>query len=138
MDTFTADKRSEVMKRVASKNTTPEMAVRKLVHGLGFRYSLHRSDLPGKPDLVLNSRRKVILVHGCFWHGHTCRSGRNQPASNIEYWRPKLERTRVRDRSSIRKLRRLGWSVAVVWECQVGDAGALSLRLSRFLGRAYE
>lgn len=111
-------KRSEVMARVKSSNTQPEMVVRRLVHGLGHRYRLHRKDLPGTPDLVLPRHGKVIFVHGCFWHQHHCRRGNRQPKSNQEYWIPKLQRNVQRDRRVRKELKRLGWSVLVVWECQ--------------------
>src|SRR5215469_16113642 len=110
-DTFSPVERSAVMRRVRSSNTKPEMAVRSLVHGLGFRYSLRRRDLPGYPDLAFPGRRCVIFVHGCFWHGHSCRAGRNRPASNRDYWIPKLTRNQARDAANHLSLRRLGWRV---------------------------
>src|SRR5258708_2127618 len=98
MDTFTTRKRSEIMSRIRAKDTKPEMAVRSLVHRMGFRYRLHCRELPGNPDLVFPSRRKIIFVHGCFWHGHRCRSGQNRPASNTTYWVTKLNRNEARDK----------------------------------------
>ena len=96
------------MKRVRGKDTRPELAVRSLVHGMGFRYALHRRDLPGNPDLVFPARNRVIFVHGCFWHGHSCRAGRNWPSSNTGYWTAKLDRNQARDAANRRRLRRLG------------------------------
>jgi DNA mismatch endonuclease (patch repair protein) len=125
--------RSAIMRAVKARNTKPEMIVRQLVYRLGFRYRLHRSDLPGTPDLVFASRRKVILVHGCFWHGHTCRRGARIPKTNIGYWRDKIRRNRRRDAASMEALRQLGWDPLVVWECQLADAGRLIARIECFL-----
>jgi len=122
MDTFTPAERSGVMGRVRGKDTRPEMAVRRMVHRLGFRYALHRRDLPGNPD----------LVHGCFWHSHTCRAGRNRPSSNQSYWTPKLNRNQTRDAANRRRLRNLGWHILVIWECQLRDPDRLRARIARF------
>lgn len=121
------------MARVRAKGTKPEMVVRRLVHGLGYRYRLHSTKLPGKPDLVFTGRRKVILVHGCFWHGHDCRAGRNRPGSSQEYWLPKLQRNAERDARNQQALQELGWSCLVVWECQTKDVRQLEARIRRFL-----
>jgi DNA mismatch endonuclease (patch repair protein) len=123
------------MRAVKSTNTAPEMIVRRLVHGLGYRYRLHRPDPPGKPDLVFTSRGKVIFVNGCFWHQHACKRGNRQPASNVDYWRRKLAKNVARDRANVRKLRRLGWCVLTVWECQIKRPTLLP-RVSRFLTKA--
>lgn len=120
------------MRRVRGKDTAPEMTVRSVVHRLGFRFALHRRDLPGKPDLVFPSRQRVIFVHGCFWHGHHCRSGRNRPSSNTEYWTAKLDRNRSRDARNRRRLRNLGWRVLVVWECELKNQDRLRARISGF------
>lgn len=127
--------RSEIMARVKSGDTRPEMVVRRIVHGLGYRYRLHRRDLPGTPDLVLPRHRKVIFVHGCFWHQHRCPRGDRRPKSNQEYWIPKLQRNVQRDRRARRQLNRLGWSVLVVWECQTTQKHREKLiaKLTRFL-----
>ncbi|MEK6233793.1 MAG: very short patch repair endonuclease [Planctomycetales bacterium] len=117
-DTFSAAKRSQIMSRVRSKDTTPELIVRKLCFSLGYRSRLHAQNLPGKPDLVFPGRSKVIFVHGCFWHLHTCKRGRNVPASRVEYWENKLNRNKPRDQSTRRRLRYRGWKVLTVWECQ--------------------
>ena len=132
MDTFTRDQRSAVMRRVRGKDTQPELTVRRMAHRMGLRFSLHRSDLPGNPDLVFPCRRKVIFVHGCFWHGHDCRSGRNRPSSNREYWIPKLDRNKARDAASRRRLRAQGWSVLTVWECELKHTERLRNRIARF------
>lgn len=122
------------MGRVRSKNTKPEMVVRRLVHSLGFRYRLHRGDLPGKPDLVFPSRRKIIFVHGCFWHRHSraCPLTR-LPKSKLDFWRAKLEKNRIRDRENFRLLRKAGWAILVVWECEVGDLDEMTSRIVAFL-----
>lgn len=133
MDTFTQLKRSAVMRAIKGKNTVPELMVRSLLHSLGYRYRIHATTLPGKPDLVFASRGKVIFVHGCFWHGHEgCRYS-HLPKSNQAYWEAKISRNKVRDARAIRRLRQLGWSVATVWACQVKDASRLEKRLVRFL-----
>jgi len=134
MDVFEANKRSDIMRRVRSEDTQPEMAVRKMIHALGSRFRLHRKDLPGTPDIVLPRHQKAILVHGCFWHGHDCPAGRNTPKSNIEYWSRKLERNRLRDADNLAKLKAMGWDVLIVWECEVRNVENMKLRLERFLG----
>lgn len=132
-DVFPSDKRSWIMGRVREKNTSPELKVRSLVHRLGYRFRLHRKDLPGKPDLVFPSRKKIIFVHGCFWHGHDCSRGNRTAKSNTEYWVEKILRNTERDVQHRSKLKALGWNVLVVWECEIKDAEALSSRLTSFL-----
>lgn len=123
------------MAAVKSNDTAPEMNVRRLVHRLGYRYRLHVRDLPGTPDLVFVSRRKVINVSGCFWHMHGC--GRCRiPNSRRGYWVAKLERNRRRDERVRRELRRLGWAVLTIWECQLRDRERVELRVAKFLGPA--
>ncbi|MDP8243630.1 MAG: very short patch repair endonuclease [Candidatus Hinthialibacter antarcticus] len=133
MDNLTPTQRRKTMQRVRSKDTKPEMIVRRLAHSLGFRFRLHRADLPGKPDLAFPRLRKVIFVHGCFWHSHRCKHGRRRPQSNQEYWTAKLDRNKQRDQKHRRALKRLGWSVLVVWECQLSDYDTLQSRISDFL-----
>jgi len=134
MDSISSSRRSEIMSRIRSSDTHPEMQVRRLLHRLGYRYALHRRDLPGVPDLVFPSRRKIVLVQGCFWHQHKgCSDGRI-PKSRVRYWEPKLQRNVERDRRNISKLRRDGWSVMLVWECDTANADSLRKRLVRFLG----
>jgi DNA mismatch endonuclease (patch repair protein) len=122
------------MRAVKSKNTTLEMRVRKLVHALGYRYRLHRKKLAGTPDLVFTSRRKVIFVHGCFWHGHDCARGGREPKTNAKYWRAKIRRNRERDGSAVAALADEGWQSLELWECQTRDRESLTERLQRFLG----
>ena len=122
------------MRAVKGRDTGPEMIVRRLAHGMGYRYRLHRGNLPGKPDLVFPSRRKVIFVHGCFWHQHNCRRGSRLPKSNQDYWAPKLLRNQQRDKEHQLRLRELGWNVLVIWECAIKDRDALRLQIKAFLG----
>ena len=135
-DSFNPAKRSAVMRAVRGKDTAPELVVRRLAHGLGYRFRLHREDLPGKPDLVFPSRRKVIFVHGCFWHRHDCRRGRSTPATRRGFWEAKFAANVARDRRNERALRSQGWGVMTVWECRTKPAGRdrLAGRLRRFLG----
>lgn len=121
------------MRHIRKRDTRPELVVRRLVHGLGYRYRLYRRDLPGTPDLAFISRKKVIQVHGCFWHQHDCHLGRKQPRTNLDYWLPKLARNRARDVAAIRQLGEMGWSCLVIWECQVRDEVALASRITAFL-----
>jgi DNA mismatch endonuclease (patch repair protein) len=135
MDTITKEQRSRVMQRVRAKDSRPEMIVRRIVHHLGFRYRLHRADLPGKPDLTFAGQRKIIFVHGCFWHLHpspACKLAR-RPKSRLEFWNAKLEGNRARDRQQIAQLRALGWSVLTIWECELKDATRLEETIKRFL-----
>jgi len=120
------------MQSVGTKDTGPELVVRRAAHKLGFRYSLHRSDLPGKPDLVFRSRRKIIFVHGCFWHGHGCDKGK-LPKSKLEYWEPKIEQNKMRDRRNARNLRKDGWDVLSIWQCQTKSKVNLEKKLQQFL-----
>ncbi len=117
------------MRRVRGKNTAPEIAVRSLLHRLGFRFRLHRGDLPGKPDIVLPKHKTTIFVNGCFWHRHVGCSRASTPASHREYWLPKFRRTIERDKANQEELRRRGWNVIVVWECELGDIDRLAARL---------
>lgn len=127
--------RSRIMRAIRSKNTKPELFVRKLLFSNGYRYRLHRADLPGNPDIVFIGRRKVIFVHGCFWHQHDdpkCRISQ-KPQSNKDYWLPKLERNRKRDQDAQEKLKNMGWSVLVLWECQICSKVSIIKRLKAFL-----
>jgi len=118
------------MAQVKSKNTTPEMAVRKAAHALGLRFRLHRSDLPGKPDLVFTRWRTALFVNGCFWHSHHCKRAR-LPKTNVAYWTKKLERNALRDKETARRLDKSGWRCAVIWECQAKDPDKLNTILHR-------
>jgi DNA mismatch endonuclease (patch repair protein) len=123
------------MRAVKGKHTKPELAVRKMLSAMGFRYRLHRKDLPGSPDVVLPGRKKVVFVHGCWWHGHSCHRGARPPATNVAYWTQKITRNQARDASARRKLRQQGWGSIVVWECQLKKGAAVAARLKRFLDR---
>lgn len=107
--------------------------MRSLAHRAGFRFRLHRSDLPGNPDMVFPRRKAVVFVHGCYWHGHGCRRGGTGAKSNVGYWGPKIERTKARDKSNLEKLEQGGWRVLTLWECELGDKEKLSARLTAFL-----
>lgn len=134
-DRFTAKKRSEIMAAVRGKNTTPELTLRAILTEMGLRYRLNVKRLPGSPDVVMPGRGCVIFVHGCFWHRHSCARGQRMPVQRRDYWEPKLRRNATRDRSNVRRLRKLGWRVLVIWECQLGSNGrdALVRKLERFL-----
>ncbi|NWH07333.1 MAG: DNA mismatch endonuclease Vsr [Alphaproteobacteria bacterium] len=132
-DKISPERRSANMRQIRSRDMKPEMAVRRLAHGMGYRYRLHRRDLPGKPDLVFGPRRAVIFVHGCFWHQHDCRDGHN-PKSNGGYWDAKLRRNVERDAEVRARLEADGWRVLVIWECEARDAEALRATLADFLG----
>jgi DNA mismatch endonuclease, patch repair protein len=133
-DTRTAEQRRRIMQSVGTKDTGPELVVRRALFALGYRYRLHRKDLAGRPDIVLPSRRKAIFVHGCFWHGHGCPKGRASK-SRVEYWGPKLEANRARDARNLADLKAQGWDVSIVWQCELGDPAKLSARLKRFVER---
>lgn len=130
-DIYSAEKRSELMSRVRSKNTKPEMAVRSLLHGMGYRFRLHRKDLPGNPDIVLPKYRSVIFVHGCFWHQHSGCSKAKIPERNKDYWEPKLNRNVQRDSEAQRALAESGWGAMVLWECEINSQNPMVLRKIR-------
>ncbi len=119
VDVLTPEQRSRNMSRIRSRDTKPEMIVRRLVHRLGFRYRLHRKDLPGRPDLVFAGRRKIVFVHGCYWHKHECAAGRVVPKTRTAFWETKRQQNVTRDSSVLSRLKNAGWSVFVVWECEV-------------------
>lgn len=133
IDRVSEEKRSYIMSRVGSKDTGPELVVRKLLHGLGYRYSLHRRGLPGSPDVVFQKRKKAVFIHGCFWHGHSCKYGR-LPKSKTKYWEPKIDINRQRDEKNMQELKRLGWKALVVWQCELRNTEDLKARLVSFLG----
>lgn len=132
-DVFDAETRSRVMRSVKGINTTPERTVRTLLHATGYRYRLHRRDLPGKPDIVFPVRHKVIFVHGCFWHGHNCARGARIPKSNVQYWKKKIARNKQRDARHLAALNKFGWKTLVIWECEMNNRAKLTRRLNRFL-----
>lgn len=134
-DTLSPGARSERMGRIRGKNTGPEMVVRRLVHAMGYRYRIHRKDLPGRPDLAFITRRKVIFVHGCFWHRHadsSCKLART-PKSRPEFWVPKLEANARRDEQNEVKLRGVGWDILKIWECELRDHASLKSKIESFL-----
>ena len=133
-DNLPPEVRSRIMASVPQENTGPEMCVRRMLHRLGYRYALHRRDLPGRPDLVFAPRRKVVFVHGCFWRGHACRKGR-LPTSRVDYWSDKIRKNRTRDERNVNDLEADGWDVCIVWECETSDRNSLKRRLVHFLGR---
>lgn len=133
MDTLSPEQRSERMSRVRGKDTRPELRVRRLAHALGYRYRLHRRDLPGRPDLTFAGRRKVIFVHGCFWHRHDCSAGRRTPKTRLDFWEPKLRANRARDEAVLRHLADAGWRSLIIWECETRDAASVAARLKEFL-----
>nr|WP_282597161.1 DNA mismatch endonuclease Vsr [Rhizobacter sp. SG703] len=132
VDTISPDQRSKVMGRIRSKDTGPELVVRSILHRLGYRFRLHRKDLPGKPDIVLPRHRKIVLVQGCFWHGHTCRLA-SKPKSNSGYWEQKIAGNKARDARNIEALQERGWIVLEVWECDVRANVHLEKLLQRFM-----
>jgi DNA mismatch endonuclease (patch repair protein) len=135
LDKLSAERRSANMRQIRSKNTAPEILLRRMLHRQGYRFRLHRKELPGKPDIVFPSRRKAIFVHGCFWHQHSgCREGRI-PRSRREYWEPKLTRNRQRDDAAQVSLNDQGWQTLVMWECELKDTGAAMKTARRFLER---
>lgn len=133
MDVLSPKRRSEIMSRIRGKNTTPELIVRKLVYSMGYRYRLHYVKLPGKPDLVFPGRKKVIFVHGCFWHGHEgCRKAK-LPKTKLDYWRPKLEENKQRDALKQEKLKELGWQILIIWQCELKEIELLKSNIMTFL-----
>ena len=133
MDTLTKAERSVLMRLIRSKDTKPELAIRRLIHGMGYRYRLHGKNLPGCPDIVFSTKAKVIFVHGCFWHLHRNCSKCRPPNSRQEYWKAKLDRNAERDKRVRRQLLRIGWHSLVIWECELGDLKRISGRVQKFL-----
>lgn len=132
-DVFSPEERSRIMSRVGGRDTKPELVVRSMIHRMGYRFRVHRKDLPGRPDVVLPRHRKVVFVHGCFWHGHEgCPRGA-RPTTNREFWDAKLDANERRDTENLRKLRRLGWEPLVVWECETREHTELRETLQSFL-----
>jgi len=133
MDVHTREQRSRNMSAIRGRDTKPEMIVRQIAHRLGYRFRLHRRDLPGTPDLVFPRQQKIINVHGCFWHMHSCRWGRVVPKANATFWQAKRTGNVERDRRTRRNLLRAGWKVLTVWECEARDRDALSKKIAAFL-----
>lgn len=133
MDFMSPEKRSKIMSSIRSKDTQPELMIRRLIHSMGYRYRLHNKKLPGKPDLTFSSRRKVIFVHGCFWHQHKeCGHGK-VPTSRVDYWKPKLEKNVKRDIENQKKISAAGWDYLVIWECEIEDIESVIVRIKNFL-----
>ncbi len=130
-DVFTKEKRSEVMRAVKGRDTKPEVALRKKLFALGLRYRLNVKELPGKPDLVFPKHKAVVFVHGCFWHGHDCKRGARAPKQNADYWREKIARNKARDKKNAAELKKLGWRVITVWECDLKDLDPASLPIKQ-------
>ena len=135
-DVFTIEQRSAVMRRVRSKDTAPELAVRRALTALGVRYRLHRKSLPGSPDVSVGRLKLAIQMHGCFWHGHDCKRGARKPKQNADFWSAKIERNRARDARDLAALAALGWRTLVLWECAIRDEAALSATLHEALAEA--
>jgi DNA mismatch endonuclease (patch repair protein) len=133
MDKFTSEKRSHIMAQVKGRDTKPEKLIRSIVHQLGFRFRLYRKDLPGKPDIVLPRHKKIIFVHGCFWHGHKDCSRSKRPTSNQEFWDRKIDGNIIRDRKNKKALKPLGWRAMVIWQCETRNVPKLIKRLEKFL-----
>lgn len=133
MDVLTPRQRSYCMSRIKKYDTKPEVAVRRIIHRLGYRFRLYRNDLPGCPDIVLPRHKKVVFVHGCWWHRHNCHYGTRVPRSRRDYWLPKLKRNKERHKSNVRMLRKQGWQVLTIWECQIRDIEKVTQRISSFL-----
>lgn len=133
MDNLSPERRSANMRAVRNRNTRPEIVVRRVSHALGYRFRVHVSKLPGKPDLVFASRYKVIFVHGCFWHRHGCKHGLQVPKTNTEFWEKKIKRNMQRDRVDVQRLRKIGWRSLIIWECQTKNLEKLEGKLRRFL-----
>jgi len=135
-DASPSEMRSRTMRAVRSKDTAPELKLRGLLHRAGFRFRLHRKDLPGSPDLVFPGRKAVIFVHGCFWHGHGCKRGSRAPKTNVDYWQAKIGRNVARDARALDALKASGWHVATVWECELKDEETALAHISSFLEAA--
>jgi len=133
VDVLTKKQRSFNMSQIRDKNTKPEIIIRSVIHRMGFRFRLHDKNLPGKPDIVLPRHKKVIFVHGCFWHLHNCRYGRVKPATNAKFWQTKRLSNKTRDKKTLAQLKKLGWQVLIIWECQLRNPTQISHKLQSFL-----
>lgn len=129
VDIVSKQKRSEMMSLIRSKDTKPEITVRKILHRLGYRFRLHRNDLPGQPDITLKKYKTVIFVHGCFWHGHTCKKGETLPKTNVSFWQHKIKGNQERDKRVLRELTILGWHPCIIWECEIHNNTRLTERI---------
>lgn len=136
MDIIDKEARSRLMGRIRGKDTKPEMLVRRVAHGLGFRFRLHRRDLPGSPDLAFPGRRKAVFVHGCYWHRHAGCRYCYAPKSNVDFWEAKFAANQARDQKALEDLRSQGWDTLVIWECEAKDSNLVASRLSAHLERS--
>lgn len=133
MDVFSKGKRSRIMSRISGKNTKPEKRVRSLLHSMGYRFRIHRKDLPGKPDIVLPKHKKVIFVHGCFWHGHHDCPRSKRPGTNVEFWNKKIDGNIERDKKNIHSLEKSGWKTLTLWTCEIKQEDLLKRKLISFM-----
>ncbi len=133
MDVFSKEKRSQIMSCVSGKNTKPELIVRSLLHHMRYRFRLHRKDLPGKPDIILPKYKKVIFIHGCFWHGHKNCTRSKRPTTNNEFWQKKLDRNMQHDKEIVHNLKGLGWDILIVWTCEIKNIDQLKDKILKFL-----
>ena len=133
MDVLSKEQRSYCMSRIRKTDTTPELIVRKIIHNIGYRFRLYKKDLPGCPDIVLPRHKKIVFVHGCWWHRHNCKLGRRMPKTRLDYWIPKFRANKERHKRNLVKLKRQGWEVLTVWECQTKDVEKLRKKLETFL-----
>lgn len=133
MDKLTREQRQKCMSKIGSRDTKPELELRKMVYKLGFRYRLYCSNLPGRPDLVFTKRKKVIFMHGCFWHRHTCNLGKPKPKTNEEFWIKKFSSNIRRDAENLKKLQGLGWETLIIWQCELNDKRLIVQKISEFL-----
>jgi len=136
--TVTKKRRSEIMGRVGSKNTKPEIAIRKILSSMGYRYRLHRKDLPGKPDIAFMGKKKVVFINGCFWHRHPGCPNTRTPKSRIDYWTRKFDQNVARDKKNIAELKDLGWDTLIIWECEIAQTEEIRNRLRSFLEEGIE
>jgi DNA mismatch endonuclease, patch repair protein len=133
MDVFSKEKRSQIMSHVSGKNTKPELIVRSLLHHMGYRFRLHRKNLPGKPDIILPKYKKVIFIHGCFWHGHKNCPRSKRPTTNKEFWHKKIDRNIHHDKEIVSNLKESGWDILIVWTCEIKDLNQLKDKILNFL-----
>lgn len=135
MDIYSKQKRSEIMSLISGKNTKPEIVIRKIAHSLGYRFRLHKKDLPGKPDIVFPKYKKVIFVNGCFWHSHKNCKRSKLPTTNAKFWKEKIEGNKKKDKSNYIRLKKLGWDYMVIWQCEIKDSNKekIEKRLLEFL-----
>jgi len=134
-DVFPPEKRSQIMSRIRGYDTKPELTVRSIVHRMGFRFRLHGEDLPGNPDIILPKHKKLIFIHGCFWHGHKGCKRSKRPSSNVLFWQNKLDKNAERDKQKQKELTKLGWKYLVIWQCEITKPKLLRNKIKRFLDK---